>query len=119
MAKDKDRFDYQAEKLSQARSTLMAPHSMGEEQSFASAFDFCSRAFHQFDIDRVKDDAARGWIDTIKRLMSTEGVIDPTGEGLWIHRARALTLEERRSFSNAVDELASWFDISFWSDEQF
>jgi hypothetical protein len=117
MAETKDRFAYQGEKLSQARSSLMAPHPMGEDRSFASAFEFCSRAFYDFDVERIKDENAHGWIDTIKRLMSTDGVSDPTDEGTFIHRARALTDEEKREFSNAVDELASWFNMEFWSDD--
>lgn len=112
----KDRFDYQGEKLSLARSSLMAPHEMGEEHSYAAAFHACSLAFHQFDVSRVKNDDAVRWIETIKRLMDTSGVEDPTGEGTWVHRARQMTLEERREFSNAVDELASFFNREFWSD---
>jgi len=111
-----DRFDYQGEKLSQARSSLMLPHTMGEEQSIASAFEVCDRAFHQFDVSRIKDDNARGWVDTIKRLMDTTGVEDPTGEGTYTQRARRMNTEEKREFSNAVDELASWFNMEFWSN---
>ena len=112
----KERFGYQGEKLSQARSSLMAPHEMGEEHSYASAFHACSLGFHQFDVSKVKDDDAVGWIETIKRLMDTAGVEDTTGEGTYVHRARQLTVDERREFSNAVDELASWFNRQFWSD---
>lgn len=112
----KDRFGYQSEKLSQARSSLMAPHIRGEEYDFAAAFDFCSRAFHDLDVTRVEDEDAAGWIEAIKRLMDTSGVEDPTGEGTWVHRARQMTFEERYEFSNAVDELASWFEREFWSD---
>lgn len=110
------RFSYQTEKLDQARSTLMLPHELGEEQSLASAFDFCDRALDELDLEFIEDDNARGWIETIKRLMSTEGVEDPTGEGTWVQRARQLSVDERREFSNAVDELASWFDREFWSN---
>lgn len=111
----KDRFNYQSEKLSQARSSLMAPHIRGEEYSFAAAFDVCSRAFHDFDVTRVEDEDAVGWIETIKRLMDTSGVEDATDEGTWVQRARLMTFEEKYEFSKAVDELASWFDREFWS----
>lgn len=89
---------------------------MGEEHSYASAFEVCSRAFHDFDVSRVKGDDAVHWIETIKRLMDTSGVEGPTGEGTWVHRARLMTVDEKREFSNAVDELASWFNRKFWSD---
>lgn len=107
------RFDYQAEKLSQARSSLMAPLTLGEAHAFYSAFDFCGRAFHDFDLSKL-DDSARGWADTILRFMDTSGLQDPAGRGLWLVRAEAMTVDERREFSNAVDELASWFDREFW-----
>ena len=114
----KDRFDYQTQKLSQARSALMAPHPWGEEKSFAEAFDHCTGAFKNFDVTRVKDKDACGWIETIKRLKDTTDVQDPTDEGTLVHRARAMSLEEKREFSNAVDELASWFRWEFLSEDQ-
>ncbi len=55
-------------------------------------------------------------METIKRLMDTSGVDDPTGEGTYVQRARRMTEEEKREFSNAVDELASWFNMEFWSE---
>jgi hypothetical protein len=111
-----DRFGYQGEKLSQARSSLMAPHLRGEEHSFAFAFQFCSRAFHQFDIARIEDEDAVEWIKTIQRLMDTSNVEDSTEEGTYVHRARLMTEDEKYEFSKAVDELASWFNREFWSE---
>lgn len=95
----------------------MAPHPDGEAASYAVAFELCDRAFHQFDASRVKDDDARRWIATINALMNTDGVQDPTNEGTYIQRARAMALDEKLDFSRAVDELASWFEGEFWSDE--
>ncbi len=112
----KDRFTYQSEKLSQAQSALMTPHPMGEEKSFALAFDYCTRAFKDFDVTRVMDENAYGWIETIKRLMDTTNVQDPTSDGKWIQRARAMDLEEKREFSEAVDDLADWFKRQLLSE---
>jgi hypothetical protein len=103
-------FDYQSEKLSQARSCLMLPHSDGEEASVAEAFMLCGRAFYRFDTSLIKDENAIIWIETIKRFMDTAGVSDPTGEGTAIQRARQLTNDDKAEFSRAVDELANWFD---------
>jgi hypothetical protein len=111
----KDRFSYQSKKLSEARLSLMAPHLEGEDRSFAGAFQACSGAFHRFDATRVKDENALGWIETIKRLMDTSGVEDPTGEGTWVKRARLMTSDEKYEFSRAVDELANWFNREYWS----
>lgn len=112
----KDCFSYQSEKLSQARSALMAPHPWGEEISFAEAFDYCTRAFEDFDVTRVKDKNASRWIETIKRLKDTTNVQDPASDGKGIQRARAMDLEEKREFSEAVDELAHWFKRQLLSD---
>ena len=106
----KDCFSYQTEKFSQARSALMAPHTWGEEKSFAEAFDYCTRAFTDFDVTRVKDENASRWIETIKRLKDT------TNEGTWVNRAYAMSLEEKREFSKAVDELADWFKRQLLSE---
>ena len=117
MSKIKDRFSYQGEKLSQARSSLMVPHAAGEDTSFACAFEFCSRAFHQFDVERVSNEDVRSWINTINDTLNTDDVDDRTGEGTFLHRARALSEHEKRAFSRAVDELASWFNMEFWSND--
>jgi hypothetical protein len=106
----KDCFSYPSEKLSQARSALMPPHPWGEEISFAEAFDHCTGAFKDFDITQVKDKNAYGWIETIKRLKDTTNVQDPTKDGKGVQRARAMDLEEKREFSEAVDKLADWFN---------
>ncbi len=117
MSKNIPSFAYQSEKLSQARRILMAPNPHGEEQSFADAFFECSRAFHEFDEDLITDGNAQNWIDTIKQLMDTSGVEDPTDEGTYLHRARAMTLDEKCEFSRCIAELASWFTMKFWSKD--
>jgi hypothetical protein len=109
-------FGYQSEKLSQARSVLMAPHPWSEEISFIEAFRYCTHAFEDFDVTRVKDKNACGWIETIKRFMDTTNVQDPTNDGPWLQRARAMDLEEKREFSEAVDELADWFKRQLLSE---
>lgn len=111
----KDRFSYQSKKLSEARLSLMAPHLAGEERSFTGALHACSSAFHRFDVTRVKDENALGWIETIKRVVDTSGVEDSTDEGTWVHRARLMTSDEKYEFSRAVDELANWFNREYWS----
>jgi hypothetical protein len=117
MSKLKADFGYQAETLSLARSSLIAPHERGEERAFASAFHTCQLAFHKFDENQVDNEHALQWIATIKRLMNSEGYADPTGEGTSLHRARAMTLVEKHDFSKAVDELAHWFDREDWASE--
>jgi hypothetical protein len=108
-------FSYQSEKLSSARRALMAPHPNGEEYGFVTAFNHCHHGLAELDLNHVEDEDARLWIDSIWRLMSTEGVRRVTGEGLWVQRARQMTLDEKEEFSRAVAELASWFDAQFWS----
>ncbi len=93
---------FDSRKLSQARSELMAPHPLGEEESFTSAFQSCRFAFDDFDVARVKDKNICAGIETIKNFIETT---DP----------HSLTLEEKSKFSTTVDELASWFEMEFWS----
>jgi hypothetical protein len=114
----KDRFDYQGEKLSQARSALMLPHSRGEEFSLADAFAFCDRAFTNFNMDRIRDSEALRHIATIQRSMDTTGLTeDASGAGTWVKRGRMMSVDQRSEFSRAVDELADWFNREFWSDD--
>lgn len=87
----------------------MAPHSEGEERSYAHAFEVISRGFGTLNREAVVDENAKQWIQTIERLMDTTGVIDDSGRGTYWQRAKQLTIEERRAFSKAVDELAHWF----------
>lgn len=101
------KFGYQAEKLSQARSALLLPHRSGEADSIAQCFEFCSRAFHQFDASSL-DDHARTWVETIKAFMDTTGIDAPNGR--WVIKASKLTDDEKYELSNAVDQLADWFD---------
>jgi hypothetical protein len=103
-----DRFDYQTEQLSKARRMLMAPLPAGEPQGFASAFHELSLAFDHFDIDQVKNDDARGWIRTILHLLGTSDA------GSFQARAEQMSIDEKLRFSQAVDDLANWFDRNFW-----
>lgn len=106
-------YAYQSEKLAVARSCLMLPHSLGEAQSIAEAFHNCHLAFHQFDESGL-DDHARALVSKIKTFMGTSGIEEPSGVGTWAEKASAFTTDEQLEFSNAVDELASWFNHKFW-----
>ena len=110
----KNDFMYQAEKLDAARRALMAPHPKGETQSFVIAFQECDLAFYHLDVNALEDDSARRWVSTIRRLMDTTGLQDPSGRGLWYVRVEQMSLEDKIEFARAVDELASWFNKAFW-----
>ncbi|MGX5732130.1 hypothetical protein ACWKWK_16560 [Pseudoxanthomonas beigongshangi] len=103
------RFSYQAEKSSSARHALMLPHSLGEAQSIADAFHEISLALHQLDVSKLSESAQR-WIATLQDYMNTTGVSDPDGDGAWAVKARTFTIDDQILISNAVDELAHWFD---------
>jgi hypothetical protein len=103
------RYSYQAEKLSAARYALMLPHSRGEAQSIADAFHEISLALHQLDVSKLSESAQR-WIATLQGYMDTTGAIDPDGDGTWAVKARTFTTDDQIYISNAVDELAHWFD---------
>lgn len=109
------KFAYQAEKLSAARSSLMLPHPQGEAQSIAHAFHECSLGLHELNEDQL-DDNARSWVRRLKELMSTDGLRDPDGRGLWAVKAEDLGVDEKYELSRIVDELAHWFGRRFWTD---
>ena len=107
-------FMYQAEKLGAARDSLFLPHPKGEAASIVGAFQECDIAFRNFDVDTVKNDDARRWIDAIRDFMDTSGIEDPTGQGTSIIKAEQMDEGDKSDFVRAVDGLASWFEKAFW-----
>jgi hypothetical protein len=102
-------FRYASQKFDQARSNLMLPHSQGEAQAIAHAFRECSAGLE--DIDRSKlDDNAAAMVRKLEDLMSTDGLRDPTREGLHVVKARLLNQDDKIQLSGLVDNLAHWFD---------
>ena len=100
-------FTTQADRLSRARTELMAPHRKGEEQSFIEAVIQCREAFKHFDVTRVEDKSARDNIETIKNFIDNIDAQD-SREGL-VQYIRTMDLEEKCKFSKSVDALANWF----------
>jgi len=103
------KFSYQVEKFSSARSSLMLPHPEGEAKSLCDAFRECSLGLHNFDESLIQDDNALNNIRKIKESMNSSGLNDQEEKGLWRIKAESLSEEEKYDFSNAVDELASYF----------
>ena len=75
------KYNYAAEKFSQARANLMMPHPQGESTSIMLAFHECSNGLHGLATEGF-DDSARSWIDQLKAFMSTDGLEDPAEQGL-------------------------------------
>jgi hypothetical protein len=44
--------------------------------------------------------------------MDVTGISDPHGEGLFLVKAKQLSIEEKIELSHIIDELASWFVYS-------
>ncbi len=104
-------FGYASEKLGAAVRILMLPH-VDEASSVASAIHEISLALKP-ESDLGNDEANR-WRDTIFRIMSTESVEDPGGEGLWVVRARQLTQVEKHQFSRCVWELQMYCNGEYY-----
>ncbi|WP_249584362.1 hypothetical protein [Pseudomonas viridiflava] len=101
-------FSYAAEKFASARSALMLPHPNGEDQSIATAFFECRQGLDQF--DRTKfDDTSSIWIRQLDQLMSIDGLEDPDRQGMFLVKARKLSVDDQIQLSNVVDELQFWF----------
>lgn len=97
-------YSYQAQKLSDARRALMLPHDSGE--AIAIAFHACSCAFNKLDENQLEE-KARDWIYKIKHFMNTENL----GEnGTCLIKAQSLSINEQQDLSDAIDELAHWFN---------
>lgn len=103
-------YAYPSEKLSVARRSLMLPHPRGEAESIAGAFEECSHGLHDLRNEDL-DDNARRWVATIKELMDTSGIQDPSGRGTFVIKAERLTEEQKFELSRVIDELAHWFDM--------
>jgi hypothetical protein len=103
------KYSYPAEKFSVARHCLMLPHPKGEAESIMHAFHECSLGLHDLDRDGL-DDNARKWVRKLEELMSTDGLDDPSGRGLWVIKAERLSINDKIELSRVVDELACWFD---------
>ncbi|NVZ50245.1 hypothetical protein HX792_07865 [Pseudomonas sp. B6002] len=101
-------FGYAAEKFASARSVLMLPHPQGEDQSIATAFSECRKGLERFD-RTLFDDSSSIWIKQLDQLMKTEGIEDPDREGLFLIKARQLSIDDQLQFSTVVDELQCWF----------
>jgi hypothetical protein len=104
-------FHYQYKKLIQAQLVLTEVFWNGDVKSVALAFQHCTDAFKDFDVTQIKDEKAYHRIEAIKRLIDTTNVQDDTGEGIFIHCARAMNLKEKDEFSNALFHLVRWLDL--------
>jgi hypothetical protein len=102
-----NKYGYAAEKLAAARRALMLPHPNGEPRSILTAYMECILAFNGLDRDKLPEDPST-WIHTIEELMDTTGIPE-SDRGTGIVKAERMTVEERSTFSHAVDELAWWF----------
>ena len=101
-------FSYAAEKFASARSVLMLPHPQGEDQSIATAFFECRQGLDRFD-RKFLDDSSSIWISQLDQLMTTDGLEDPHKDGLFLIKARTLSIDDQLQLSHVIDELQSWF----------
>ena len=105
----KEQYKYSSEKFSVARRSLMLPQPRGEAESIASAFHEISLGLHNLDEGGL-DEAARTWVEKIKKLMDTTGIDDPAGRGQWLIKAEQLKEDQKFELSRVLGELAHWFD---------
>lgn len=95
----------------------MLPFSEGEAAAIANAFHLCHKALEELrhDKSKIEQESIQAWLDVVEQTMDTTGLEDPEGVGLWRIKAQSLTEQEKSDFSDAVYELAGWFDMQFWS----
>ena len=98
-------FRFASEKLGAAVRILMLPHT-DEATSIVGAWHEIQLALKPD--DDLGDHEANRQRERVFEIMSTEGIEDPTGDGLWITRARQLTRDEKHAFSRDVWDLQSY-----------
>lgn len=102
------------EKLNEARRALMGPYPQNELFAFAEAIDLVRRALERLDRGSIRDIGALDWIATLEGLARDDDETDRSGDAC-LERARSLSVDEKRDFANAVDELANWLAREQWS----
>lgn len=96
-----NRFGYQMQKFSEARSALLVPLLQGEDEAFGLARVACSLGLNTLNLEHVEEEGMRRHLQTVQDLLNVD--------------SRPMTLEEKRRFSSAVDHLANWFAMEHWS----
>jgi hypothetical protein len=102
-------YRYAAEKLGAARRALLAPPPGGDAEAFAGAMMEFDIGMNRLPVSDL-DESARGLAATIRGIMSTDGIADPTGRGTINIRASQLTSDEKRQLAHAIDDLADWLE---------
>ena len=105
-------YKYPAMQFAAARRALMAPLPQGDAIAFTEASVLCSLGLKDLSPDALDESAAES-VRSIRRIMDTAGIEDPSGRGVVLLRAERLTLEEMYDLSTAIDELARWFHDRF------
>ena len=93
----------------------MLPHPNGEAQTIASAFVECSLGLMDLQTDDLGE-GVQGWLGKLRDLMDTSDIPDTSAHQLFELKARQLTEAQKIELSQIVDELASWFFCTFWSN---
>lgn len=81
----------------------MAPHPNGETDAFFDALDYCDDGLHG--LGEVPCDVMQRHIRFVKKMLDHES----RGEADWHETAKRMSQEKRALFSDAIDELASYF----------
>jgi hypothetical protein len=72
------------------------------------AFHECTLGLEHVDGEHLDADA-KVWVQTVREIMDTTGIVEDDGRGRWFIKADSLSLDDKSRFSTAVDSLADWF----------
>jgi hypothetical protein len=92
--------DYIGHKFAQARRALMIPPADTEAKCLAIAFNYRGQALNGVTPQAFDNALMRSHVEKVLALMS--------GEGSLPNWAEVMTVDEKRAFAKAVDELADW-----------
>jgi hypothetical protein len=96
-----------AEKFSTARGLLARSQPDGDVELIVAAFHECNIALMELDRATLGPEQ-RALVESMEITMDTGGLVDTLDEGLWIVKARQLSLDEILAFASSLDGMIAW-----------
>ncbi|WP_428304624.1 hypothetical protein [Lacipirellula sp.] len=87
----------------------MAPIISGEDGCFANAFNACADGLKNVSEDDITEPDMIASYRLVKEAINVDERRGQPLDGLYVAKSRAMSVEELRQFSDAVDSLATWF----------
>jgi hypothetical protein len=113
-------LSYLAQKLDQARSSLLPPHSEGVVEAFATSMFMCNiveEMLEEVVAARLSEESSK-MAQTILDALNTDGIEDPSGAGTLAVKIRGMSSDDLLAYSRTLDTLATWAILRGWGGER-